>query len=66
MMLDIAAACERFTDIIVTDISLIRSSNNIADGLTKQMSQAMLRSLIETGDLHMFPEQWIIRRDAVT
>lgn len=61
MMLDIAAAREAFRDKTISDIGFVRSSHNIADGLTKAMSQASIRQVIATGHLSIMPEQWIIR-----
>ena len=60
-MLDIAAAREGFRDKIISDIGFICSSSNIADGLTKSMSQAALQAAVSTGMLSVKPEQWIIR-----
>ncbi len=60
-MLDIGAAREGFGDKVISDIGFIRSSNNIADGLTKSMSQAALQAAVSTGMLAIHPEQWIIR-----
>lgn len=34
-MLDIAAATEGFHDKLISDISFVRNSKNVADGLTK-------------------------------
>ena len=44
IMLDIAAAREGFRDKLISDIEFVRSNANIADGLTKPMSQAALCS----------------------
>lgn len=63
MMLDIAAAREGFRDKIISGIGFIRSSTNVADGLTKRMAQASLRTVIATGQLHIYPEQWIVRKE---
>lgn len=41
-MLDIAADREGFRDKVISDISFVRSSQNIADGLKKSMSQTSL------------------------
>jgi len=61
MMLDIAAAREGFKSKVISDIGFVRSSNNIADGLTKSMIQAALYQVLSSGRLHVLPEQWIIR-----
>lgn len=41
MMFDIAAAREGLKDKIMSDIGLVHSSNNVLDGLTTAMSQAV-------------------------
>lgn len=60
-MLDIAAAREGFRDKVISDIGFVRSSHNIADGLTKSMSQAALQNAVSSGELNVVPEQWIVR-----
>lgn len=60
-MLDIAAAREAFQDQTISNIGFVRSSKNIADGLTKPMQQATLRDAVSEGVLSVEPEQWIIR-----
>ena len=62
-MLDIAAAREGFRDKLISDIGFVRSSMNLADGLTKSMNQARLREVITSGHLDISPELWIIRKD---
>ena len=61
VMLDIAAVREGFWDKVISGIGFIRSSQNLADGLTKPMAQASLRVFLSTGSLDVKPEQWIIR-----
>eukprot|EP00171_Calliarthron_tuberculosum_P000537 IDg537t1 len=48
LMLDIAAAREGFRNKTISDIGFVRSSSNIADGLTKAMSQAALQSVVSS------------------
>ena len=57
MMLDIAAAREGFQNMTISDIGFVRSSSNVADGLAKQMNQAMLRGVINSGVPAFQPEQ---------
>lgn len=64
-MLDIAAAREGFRD-KVSDISFVRGSNNASDGLTKPMSQAVLRNVVSSGNLQVKPEQWVVRSEKMT
>lgn len=59
-MLDIAAAREDFKDNLISDISIVRSSHIIADGLTKTMCQRSLHRVLEFGRLNVKPEQRII------
>lgn len=49
MMLDIAAAREGFKNGVISDIGFVRSSYNIADGLTKSMQQKALQEVLRTG-----------------
>lgn len=49
MMLDIAAARDGFRDKIISDIGFVRSLKNLADGLTKPMSQAELQEVVSSG-----------------
>ena len=60
LMLDVAAAREGFKVGDISNIGLVRSERNIADGLTKHMAQATLRNLIEFGIHVPEPVQWII------
>ena len=61
MMLDIAAAREGFREKVISDIGFVRKSDNVADGLTKAMSQAVLCDVLATGEFNVRAEQWIIR-----
>lgn len=56
-MIDIAAAREGFRDKNISDIGLVPTNNNIADSLTKSMSQAALQNILRTGKINVFPEQ---------
>lgn len=60
LMLDIAAAHEQFRVMDVSDIGLVRSADNLGDGLTKSMQQAILRDVIGSGKLMVNPFQMII------
>ena len=62
MMLDIAVAQEGCMPKTVSDIGFVRSSQNIADELTKSMTQAAIHNGIATGYFNVIPEQWIIRK----
>ena len=61
IMLDIAAAREGFRDHVISDIGFVRSNHNLADGLTKHMSQASLIQAMRSCHVDINPEQWIIR-----
>ena len=60
-MLDIAAAREGFRDNVISDIGVVRSSQNIADGLARSVSQTALQHVVSSGLLAIRPEQWISR-----
>ena len=60
-MIDIAAAREGFKDHLISDIGIVRSSPNIADGLTKSMSQSALQDVLRTGEYRVHADQWIVR-----
>lgn len=60
-MLDIAAVREAFREKTISDIGFVRSSHNVADGLTNAMSQKLLHQILKTGFLDLHIEQWIIR-----
>lgn len=62
IMLNIAAAREGFRDLTIYDIRFVRSSKNLADGLTKQMSQAALQFVVSSGYINIKPERWIFCR----
>lgn len=47
-MLDTAAARDGFRDKVNSDIGFIRSSRNIADDLTKSISEAALQAAVST------------------
>lgn len=66
MMLDIAAAREGFKSKTISDIGFVRSSYKFAVGLTKSMSQNMLRDVIATGYFQVALEQWINRQWCVS
>lgn len=59
-MLDIAAARKELKNHEISDIGVIRSGANHADGLTKAMHQAKLREPL-CGTLTAKPEQSIVR-----
>lgn len=61
LMLDIAVAREQFRVADVSDIGLVRSEDNLADGLTKSMQQAALRDCVASGTIRTNPVQTIIR-----
>lgn len=60
-MLDIASVREAVREKVISDIGFVRSSRNIADGLTKNMSQKQLFTVLRSGFLELQIEQWIIR-----
>lgn len=63
LMLDVAAAREGFKTQDISNIGLVKSEHNVADGLTKEMTQATIRSILQLGMHKPKPVQWIIRHD---
>ncbi len=61
MMLDIAAARERYRRRDIFNIGFVRSSKNLVYGLTKPMNQASFLSVLRSRKLSIEPDQWIIR-----
>ncbi len=61
MMSDIAAAREGYRRGDISNIHFVRSSKNLADGLTKPMNEASVLSVLRSGKLCVEPDQWIIR-----
>lgn len=53
LMLDTAAAHEKFRTADVSDIGLVRSEDNLADDLTKAMQRPALRTCIREGRLRV-------------
>lgn len=62
-MLDIAAARTAFKDKVIFDLGCVQRCKNIADGLTKSISQATLRQVMISDRLDMTPDLWIICKD---
>lgn len=62
-MLDIVRARQESRDEMISDISLVRSTWNIGDSLTKQMFQVVLRDVLFIGNINMVREKWIISRN---
>lgn len=62
MMLDITAVRQGFTYRKICDIGFLRSSCNIADGLTKSMRHISLQQTLENERVDTTAEQWIIRK----
>lgn len=53
-MLYISAEREECKDKIISDIRLVRSSQNLEDGLPKAISQASLNDAVSTGSLTLY------------
>ncbi len=62
LMLDVAAAREGFQSKLISDIGFVRSSHNLADGLTKPIQQSALQTALSTSTLAVQSEQWIVRK----
>ena len=61
IFLDIYAARQVYEAQEISNIVLVRSSHNLADGLTKPKVQAALDQLLTTAYHKPKVEQWIIR-----
>lgn len=66
LMLDVFAAREGYKTGLISDIGFVRSQFNLADGLTKAMSQAAIRSILSTNRHTPSCEQWILRPSETT
>jgi len=60
-MLEIACTREGFARGDISNIGFVRTGDNFADGLTKQMKTHALYRVLEIGMLKLEPEQWIVR-----
>lgn len=63
MMLEILAAEEGFRSGFISDAGFVRSSHNVADGLTKANASRSLQRALRTRLLEVKPEHWIVRRE---
>ncbi len=64
LMIDINAAREAYNDRSMSNIALIDSVHNPADGLTKVRSNGALRQLLETHTINHPVRQFIVDTDA--
>ena len=60
-MFDVHAAREAYKRKEISNIGFVRSSENLADGLTKGNMQKALLNLLQTGEQKIDCEQWIFR-----
>lgn len=58
--LNIAATREGVREKVISDVGFVRTSNNLAGGLTKSMFQATLRHDLYTGLFEARIERWIM------
>jgi hypothetical protein len=61
LMIDIALAQEAFKRHWISNIGLVPSEHNLADGLTKPGRSELLRDVIRQGRLDIHVRQWIVR-----
>ena len=61
IMLDVHATREGYKSKETSNIGFVRSSENPADGLTKQKMQKSLFNVLKTGKHSINCEQWILR-----
>lgn len=65
LMIDIAAAREAYNRNEITNVGLVKSANNLADGLTKPGFCQSLDDVLRTAMDQNPVEQWIIRQPSV-
>ena len=63
-MLDLFPLREGFEKDQISNILFVRSVENVADALTKEMTKAFLLIIIKYGALNLKIEQWIITRES--
>ena len=63
IMLDIHSARQAYRAFEISNIGFVRSSNNIADGLTKPKLQKELLNLLQSASHTPVCEQWILRNN---
>ena len=61
LMVDISATREAYSDHTITNIGLIHSDDNPADGLTKINGNGALQRLLQTNSLNHSVRQFVIR-----
>jgi len=61
LMIDVAAARETYNRNEMSNVGLVKSEQNVADGLTKQRLCSALDAVLRTGRDVIPVEQWIIR-----
>lgn len=64
LMIDIRATREAYVREEINDVGWISSEDNIADAMTKLSPCKSLDNLMQTGQLHMQVQQWVIRGEA--
>ena len=64
LIIDIVAAREAYNRQEISNVGLVLSEHNIADGLTKIKPNKALDQLLKTGIDSNPVQQWVIRRDA--
>jgi len=60
-LIDVAAAREAYGRRELSNVGLVASANNPADGLTKVKACPALDALLLTGSNHASVEQWVVR-----
>lgn len=66
LMIDVAAAREAYKRNEISNVGLVKSEHNVADGLTKPGPCAALEAVLRTGRDTNPVQQWIIRSPAST
>jgi len=66
LMVEIAAAREAHNKHEISNVDLLKSEHNVADGLTKPRPCAVLENVLRTGRDNNPAQQWIIRTAAAS
>eukprot|EP00170_Pyropia_yezoensis_P005437 contig_22078_g5451 len=64
LMIDVAAAREAYNNQEISNVGLLKSEHNAADGLTKPHHCTALERIMSTGEDNNPVQQWIIRAAA--
>jgi hypothetical protein len=61
ILIDLACVREVYARLDIDDIGLLSTTENLADGLTKEMNMDKLREAVRTGTLNTVVKQYVVR-----